>query len=259
MSTTNPALDTIEGNEALSVGEAITTKLKEMSLGIDAFNAKNFNKSIHTVKGIEIWKDLSVKGNYFGVSIKHIPSPVFFDLNKLSFTDYVALVLKAVPIVKLVQSQADALYRSLKTTASTGRVPFSIRNTDALVMINQTRDEFSKFISDSGVYTRAVSEMYPNFDIAYKTMVEFNKIVTTLQSRDIEVLAKSADQVIYIANLLKAKLAESEIILKEQDRNVLNDAVNEMVDSITFAGMMVSQLNDLTRVLQLQCDEAKKL
>lgn len=259
MSTTNPALDNIEGNEALSVGEAITTKLKEMSLGIDAFNAKNFNKSIHTVKGIEVWKQLSAKNAYFDVSIKHIPSPVFFDLNKCTFVAYVELILRAVPIVKLVQSQADTLYRSLKTTAATGRVPFSTRNTDALVMINQTADLFKQNVSDTGVYTRAVSEMYPNFDIAYKTMMEFNKTVETLKSRDVEVLSKTADQIIYIANLLKEKLAASEIILKDADRTVLNDAVNEMVDSITFAGRMVAMLNELTRVLQLQCDEAKKL
>lgn len=249
----------VQGNESLSVGELITTKLKEISLGIDAFNAKNFNKTVHKLNGVDIWKDLAAKNVYFTAASKHIPAPVFFNPVKCSFKDYVKFVLKTVPIVKLVQTQADNLYRALKTTTTKGIVPHSARNADNLVLINTTRDELYKIVGDTGVYTRGLNELYPNFNTASEVMGDFNKTTDTLKSRDLEVLSKTADQIIHMANLLKTKLDESDVVLNETSRNILNDCVNEMIDSITFTGQMVSLLNDLTRVLQLQCDEAKKL
>ena len=39
-------LDKITGNEALTVGERISSLYKEFSLGIDKFNAKHFNKYV---------------------------------------------------------------------------------------------------------------------------------------------------------------------------------------------------------------------
>lgn len=252
-------LDAIIGAEALTVGERLTSFFKELSLGIDSFNAKNFNKTIHTVTGEEVWKQLSAKNNYFDVSIKHIPVPVFFNANKMSFKDYVDFVLKAVPLVKMAQSQADAVYRGIKTVAATGKVPYSMRNVDAQIMVNQTREDAKHVFEDTRTFTRPLNEVYPNFGTALEIIRDFNRTVDTLKARDVEVLSKSADQVIYIVNLLKKKIDSGEMSLDESASRLLNDSIEELVTTITFVGRMVAQLSELTRILQLQNNEAKKL
>jgi hypothetical protein len=66
-------LDQITGNEALTVGERISSLYKEFSLGIDKFNAKHFNKSIHTVKtDPSVW--LKSNKTYFDVSLQTFPN-----------------------------------------------------------------------------------------------------------------------------------------------------------------------------------------
>lgn len=252
-------LDEIVGAEALTVGERLTSFFKELSLGIDSFNAKNFNKTIHTVSGVEVWKQLAAKNNYFDVSIKHIPSPVLFNANKMSFKDYVDFVLKAVPLVKLAQTQADSVYRGIKSAAATGKVPYTMRNIDAQIMVNETAAQARIVFDDTKTYTRALSQMYPNYTTAIATVEDFNRTVDTLKSRDVEVLSKTADQVIYVTNLLKKKVDAGDITLTPNDATVLNDAISELVDTITFTGTMIAQLSELTRILQLQLQEAKKL
>lgn len=259
MSTVNLNLDEILGAEALTFGERATSFFKELSLGIDSFNAKNLNKSIHTLQGVEIWKTLGSQNNYFGVSIKHIPSPVFFNVEKMTFVEYVNLILRAVPILKLVGSQADNAYRSIKVCAATGNLPHTIRNLDNLVMINEIKEIVDGNIRDTGVYTRALSEMYPSFAIADVTARNFNEVVKTLHSRDAEVVTKQVNSVVDMAKILKRKIDSSDIILTPEDLNIMNDAMNELVTNVTFAGRMLSLLAELTRVMQLQIVEAKKL
>lgn len=255
---TNPSTE-VSGNEALTVGEKFVSFFKELSVGIDSFNAKNFNKSIHQIENIDVWKKLSQANVYFNVSTKHIPSPVFFNPNKLSFQEYVNFILKAVPILKLVDTQAEIVYRGIKTVAATGKVPFSISNVDNTILINEARAELKTVLEDTRVYTRAVSDIYPSFNIAYDVCEHFNKVTATLKSRDVEVTAKKGDQVINIIKILKPKIDNNEVILNERESVLLNNTISNLIDNITFAGQMLAQLSDLTRVLQLQVDETKKL
>lgn len=249
----------VSGQESLSVGERLTSFFKELSVGFDAFNAKNFNKSIHIVKGGEIWKELAAQNVYFSAAIKHIPAPVFFNPTLWSFKDYVEFLLQAVPIVKLVDSQADNVYRGIKTAAAKGQVPFSIRNVNDLILVNKAQELFKTQLTDTKTYTRSLGEMYPNFGVATQVVNDFNRVVGTLQSRDIEVLSKRMDNVVYVVKLLKAKLDASEVILQPKETESLNMAVGELIDNANFAGVMLGQLSELTRVLQLQVEEAPKL
>lgn len=249
----------VDGQEALTVGERFVSFFKELSVGIDAFNAKHFNKTIHKLNGIEVWKTLADKNSYFAVSTKHIPVPVFFNSDKLSFKDYAEFVLKAVPILKLVDTQADIVYRGLKTVAATGKVPFTLSNVDNTIKINEVRTQFSNVFEDTRVYTRAVNQVYSNFGEAYELASSFNAIVASLQSRDVEVAVKRVDQVVEIVKLLKTKVDTNDVVLNERESILLNDTIANLVDNVTFAGKMIAQLSELTRVLQLQIDEAKKL
>lgn len=259
MSTSTITPGSVEGQEALTVGERFMSFFKELSVGIDAFNAKNFNKSIHKVDGIKIWKDLSDSNKYFSVSTKHIPVPVFFNSDKISFKDYVEFVLKAVPILKLIDTQADIVYRGIKTVAATGKVPFTLGNVDNTAKINETRAQFENVFEDTRTYTRSVSQVYSNFNQAYEVMENFNAIVNTLQARDVEVASKRVDQVVTIVKILKSKVDANEVNLSEKESTLLNNTISNLVDNVTFAGKMINQLSELTRVLQLQTDEARKL
>lgn len=252
-------LNHVAGSEALSVGERLTSFFKEMSLGFDAFNAKNFNSSIHTLKGVDEWKKAAAEGIYFSAAIKHIPSPVYFDPTKWSFKDYVEFVLHAVPIIKMVDSQADNVYRGIKVAAAKGQVPFSIRNVNDLVLISKSREIFKAQMTDTGQFTRALNEMYSNFGQANDIAVSFNNIVKTLGARDVEIVSKRMDAVVNMVKLLKVKLDESDVILQPKEVESLNMAIDELVRNASFAGVMLGQLSDLNRVLQIQIDELPKL
>jgi hypothetical protein len=257
--TTEIITPDLSGNEALSVGEKLVSFFKETSLNIDSFNARNFNKSIHKVSGGKIWDELNRKNIYFTASTKHIPSPVFFNPTKLSFKQFVEYILKAVPILKLVDTQAELVYRGIKTVAATGKVPFSISNVDNTILINETRAQFDNVLEDTRVYTRALNEMYVNFNEASSVLNNFNAIVGTLQARDVEVVSKRMDLVVNIVNLLKTKVDASEIVLGPKESQLLNNTISNLVDNVTFAGQMLAQLSEMTRVLQLQVNEASKL
>ncbi len=259
MSIQDQTIDQLQGSEALTFGETLVSFFKEVSLGIDAFNAKNFNSSIHTVQGIDVWNKMASQNDYFSVASKHIPAPVFFNGAKISFKDYVALVLRTIPIMKLVSSQADVVYRAVKLAATSGKVPHSIRNSDNDVMIDETKEQYAAVISDTGVYTRAVQDMYPSFSEAYNICTNFNTVVKTIGARDAELLAKQVDQVLYIVKLLKDKVDANEIIFDKTSGTLLNDAISGLVGNVTFVGKMLALLSDLTRVLQLQVQESKKL
>lgn len=260
MSILKDQFASVTGNEALTVGERITSFFKELSLGIDSFNAKKLNGTIHQVSGGEIWKELASQNNYFAVSIKHIPAPVFFDGRKLTFGQYVEFVLRAIPLIKAVDEQADQIYRGLKTTAASGKVPLTVfRNSGFDEFTEDTIKMFDDNVSNTGVYTRALNEMYPNFSSATKVFEEFNSKVRALSPREPEVLAKRANAVIDIAGLLKRKIDTSDVVIDAGDMEVINNGVNTLVRNVTMVGKMLSLLSDLTRVLELQATEAKKL
>ena len=250
-------LDQITGNAALTGGERISSLYKEFSLGIDKFNAKHFNKSIHIVKtDPSLW----LKGNktYFDVSFKHIQSPVFFNPAQMSYKEYTILLLQSIGAMKLVMTQAEDLYRALKNTAVTGKVPFSIRNGDHLVLISELREKVEQ-LKESKVFTRPVSELYTNWSEVGDVIKYFNKEVVTLKSRDAEVLAKQADQVVDIVKLVKRKVDSNEIILSPADFTLLNESIQFLSDNITFIGYSFTLLAEVTRVLNIHSEELVKL
>lgn len=250
-------LDQITGNETLTVGERISSLYKEFSLGIDKFNAKHFNKSIHTVKtDPSVW--LKSNKNYFDVSFKHIQSPVFFNPAQMSFKEYSILLLQSIGAMKLVITQAEDLYRALKNTAATGKVPFSIRNGDHLVLVSELREKVEQ-LKESKVFTRPVSELYANWSEVGDVIKYFNKEVVTLKSRDAEVLAKQADQVVEIVKLVKRKVDSNEIILSPADFGLLNESIQFLSDNMTFIGYSFTLLAEVTRVLNIHSEELVKL
>ena len=252
-------LDNIQGSEDLSVGERLKLFMTELSVSVDRFNAKAFNKSIHTVKVDDVVKLLTTRNNYFNVSFKHIASPVFFDAKRLSFKDYVELVLQGIGALKLVNTQAEDLYRGLKQTAAKGQVVHSLRTGHHIVAINELRQEVINKIVDSKVYTRPVSELYVNWGELNAITQRFNQEVSTLKSRDAEVLSKNMDMVLDILKLIKRKVDDSEIILNDLERSNLNEAIKLMDENAKFVGEMLTYITELTSVFGQQVEQLKKL
>ncbi|UOX39491.1 putative virion structural protein [Aeromonas phage ZPAH34] len=252
-------LDAVHGSEDLSVGERIKLLISEFSLGIDKFNAKHFNKSIHVVDFQNLPARLKAKNNYFKVSFKHIPSPVFFNPKVTTFNDYVHLILQGIGALKLANTQAEDLYRGLKTLAAKGQVVHSIRNSQLVVTLNQLRDQVQEKITDTKTYNRPVQDHYKNWEEFDQIGKMFNAEVGTLQSRDTEILAKNMDNCISVLRLVKDKVDRSEIILNDIERTNLNEAIQQMDSNAKLVGELLSYIAELKAVFEQQIPQLLKM
>lgn len=252
-------LDAIQGSEDLTVGERIKLAMGELSLGVDKLNAKHFNKSIHVVDFQNAPLKLKAKNNYFKVSFKHIPTPVFFNPKVTTFKDYVHLILQGIGALKLANTQAEDLYRGLKTLAAKGQVVHAIRNSQLVVTLNQLRDQVVEKVSDTKTYDRPVQDHYQNWEEFAEIGNMFNQEVGTLQSRDSEILAKNIDSCVSILKLIKAKVDRSEIILNDIERTNLNDAIKQMDLSAKLVGEMLSYIAELKAVFEQQTNQLLKM
>lgn len=251
--------DQIAGLEGLSVAERVSRFFAELSLGIDKFNAKNLNKSIHVVQQGNLFTKLGAKNNYFDVSYKHIASPVLFNQRLASFEEFVDLNLQGIGAMKVVMSQAEDIYRGLKLTAAKGTVPVSMFSFETASLVTVLKDRADAAFSAGNPTTRPVSEMYPSWSIANTMFQRFNKEVATLKSRDAEILVKQVAQVIEVAKLVKRKIQSSEIILNNDQLGVLDDALSSLTVNVNFIGLLLNNISELTRLFQIHIEELDKL
>ncbi|WNV45965.1 hypothetical protein [Aeromonas phage AerS_266] len=252
-------LDAIQGSEDLTVGERIKLAMGELSLGVDKFNAKHFNKSIHVVDFQNAPAVLKAKNNYFKVSFKHIPSPVFFNPKVTTFKDYVHLILQGIGALKLANTQAEDLYRGLKTLAAKGQVVHSIRNSQLVVTINQLREQVQEKISDTKTFNRPVQDHYKNWEEFDSIGKMFNQEVETLLSRDTEILTKNIDGCVSILKLIKSKVDSSEIILNDIERVNLNDGIKQMDETAKLVGELMTYIAELKAVFEQQTNQLLKM
>lgn len=251
--------DQIAGLESLSVGERLSRFFAELSLGIDKFNAKHLNKSIHTVNVGNLFSVLKTKNNYFDVSYKHIASPVLFNNRLCTFEEFVDLNLQGIGAMKVVMTQAEDVYRGLKTTAAKGQVPATLISFETVALITELKGHTDLAFSAGNPATRPVSEMYPSWSVANSLFQRFNKDVATLKHRDAEVLAKQIEQVIEVAKLVKRKIASSEIMLNETQLNVLDETLGNLNLNVNYIGLLLNNISELTRLFEIHVDQLAKL
>lgn len=253
-------INSVQGVESLTVGERLKLLFTELSTGINKFNANHFNKSIHTVDAKNLYQTLKFRNNYFDVSFKHIQSPVFFNPSKISFKEYVEMLCSLVPMIKLVQTQADDVYRGLKLVAAKGQVPRTMRNGDLVVMLNELKEKIKLRTENKGVYTRPVSDFYPNWITMDNIFQHYNRQLSTLKSRDMEVVSDSVNNVVKIIQILKRKVDSSDVALNDNDREYINETIAMLNENIQFIGVTMSMLSELCAVLQnhvVQLEELK--
>lgn len=249
----------VAGTEALTIGERINLLVKEISLGVDKFNAKVLNKSIHTVDARAVTNKLIRANNYFNVSYKHIPTPVLFNPSSCTFREYMEVVTRTGGALNLVLSQAEDLYRGLKEVAAKGTISHSIRNGGHLSLITAFLDDLKRVSGKSDVQTRAISELYPNWTEFSRIYDDFNAKVKLIQSRDAEVVAKQVDQIVDISKLVKRKIDGNEIVLSPEDFSFLNETMTMMDSNLKAVGQGLLQLGELTSILRAHVEELGKL
>lgn len=249
----------IQGTESLSVGQRVQLLFSELSVGINKFNAAHFNKSIHTVKVGNVYNKLKQRNNYFAVSFKHIQSPVYFNPNTSSFADYVTVVTGAIPLVKLVTTQAEDLYRGLKQTAAKGQVPRTMRNGDVIVTINKHKELFKATVEQTKEYTRPVSDFYPSWTMFDSILQNFNQAAGYLKSRDMEVLSDEANKIIKVTQILKQEVDASSVSLNDNDREYITDSLRMLNENMEFIGTAMAVLSELTAVLTNQVSQLEQL
>lgn len=259
MSVIDLNLNNITGTEALTVGEHISLLSKELSLKIDKLNAKMFNKSIHTVDGKKTVQEMTNRNNYFSVSFKHIASPVFFNPGAGDFKTYVETIARLGGMVGLVTTQAEDVYRQLKKVAASGIVPHSLRNSDGLSVISAGIEQMELLMKGSGPQTRPVSDFYPNWQAMDLIYQDFNRKVVLIKSRDVEVLAKQADQIVGIAQVLKRKIDNSEITISPEDFSVLNEIIRMLDVNMKAVGQALIMLGELTGILETHTKQLPEL
>lgn len=252
-------LSSVTGNERLTVPEKIGTFIKETSLKIDAFNAKKFNKSIHKVEGAGIYRMLSNTNRYFDLATKQIPSPVFFNPSLCTFEEYVKYVLNAVLLTNIVGEECDRIYRVMKNAAAKGSVQITAVESPNQDLINQMKADASKRIFNAENYSLPVNKLFSNFNLAYDLVEQFNKTVDGLKSRDPEIVSKQADEILRMAKMLKSKIERSEMAFSETELYTLTKLMEMVAANVEYLGVMLTYLNETTRVLQIQIESLEKM
>ncbi|QDH47106.1 hypothetical protein PQC07_gp053 [Aeromonas phage D3] len=249
----------IAGQEALTLSEKVSSFFSELSLGIDKFNARNFNKSVHVIKDGGLFNTLRHKNNYFDIAYKHIQSPVLFNPAKCSFQEYVELCLQAIGAMQIATTGCESVYRGLKLAAAKGQVPVAMFNHDTMTLIFDLKAKTDLVFTVGNPSTRPVSELYPNWTIGKDIFDNFNRVAGKLNARDAEMLAKSADEVIRMADLLKRKILEQEISLSEPQQEILNESLNTLAQAVQYVGFITEQLSNLTAIMTNHVIQLPKL
>lgn len=245
---------TITGTEALSLPEKISLFFKEVSLGIDSFNSKQFNGTIHKVNPNPVVDKLIKANKYFDLEANQIAVPVTFNSRNMGFPDYMENVCKVVGLIKLVQDECNNTYKNLKEVVGKGVVPMSLRTDDNFDQIEQMENWISQ-ITDNNPSTLQLNLVWSNFDLIKSTTYLFNKRVSMLGSREPEVLSKTSDQVVGLIKLLNTKMKSGELVFDDVSLNTIEIALNRLSKRIKLVGAYLLLLNTLTRSLELQVEE----
>ena len=246
------------GLEALSISEKIKIFFSEMSLGVDKLNSQIFNDSIHTVDGVGVFKLLKSQNDYFTFSSNQIPTPVFFNPDVGDFRSYVAFCLSGIGLLRVADAEVERLYINFKRIVLNGEVPFSIRNWDHGKEIDDVKQKMNEWFIDSKVTTRQISQLYTSVTNAEEIYKYYNDTVKTLKSRDVEILNKKIDNLIEIFKLIKRKIDAKDISFTVDDTITMECCIGRLAEIVSTSGLIMSRLNELCRVLELQVPEFKR-
>lgn len=248
---------TIDGLEAMSITERMKVFFTDVSLGIDKLNASIFNSSIHTVDYKVVVGGLK-KANYFEYSTNQIPTPVFFNSGKGTFREYIAFCVSGPGLLTVADGECERLYAAFKRIAGSGEVPFAIRHWDLQKTLDDVKLKADKNFSGDNPSSAPINAVYRNVAEIEDNFKYFNDSVKMLKSRDVEIMAKKVDNFIDIVKLIKRKIDAGDLKFSPDEIMTMECAIQRLSELVSITGILMSRLNELTRVMELQVDEFKR-
>lgn len=256
-----PAPFTVQGFEALSIGESFNLFFKELSTTADKRLAL-LSKSVHKVdiggaeNNVKTKKLLYVK---LGGTM--LLTPQGYRSGMANMAAHSKAVSGGVYIVSSLKTEAARLYHWLKQILKTGRLDQSFRWT--VTDFDQALSQCENFIKNLPAQDTQskfpLAQVYVSFEEFFEVATNFNNVVSMLNARDIELTAKELSNVYDLGTLLVNKIHANDIVLSEAAIADIESVVNRFVELTNIAGAMMVLLNELTAVFTDQAKTIAKL
>lgn len=245
---------TVQGFEALSLGENFKLFFKEFTSSIDSKMAV-LSRSIHKVDAS------AAKHNLVGNKVLYVKNtgveilcPEGFAAGMGNMMAHTKAVTDGIYIVCSLKTEASRLYDWLKQVIRNGRIDrsfnWSIRDFDTA--LGKTENFVRQLPSGSRKLKFSIGQVYFNWDEFFACVDTFNNTVQTLGARDVELLAKELTNVYELGQLLVHKIQSNELVIGEQGIDDVEAIVNKFVGLVNLSGAVLVLLNDLTAVFNEQ-------
>lgn len=250
----NPEPFTVQGFEALSLGENFKLFFKEFTSSIDSRMAV-LSRSIHKVDVSPAHHNIFAnKVMYVKNTGVEILTPEGFAAGMGNMMAHTKAVTDGIYIVCSLKTEASRLYDWLKQIIRTGRIDrsfnWSIRDFDNA--LSKTENFVRQLPNGSRKLKFSLGQVYFNFDEFFSCVDTFNNTVQTLGARDVEMLAKELSNVYELGQLLVHKIQSNELVIGEQGIDDIETIVNKFVGLTNLSGAILVLLNDLTAVFNEQ-------
>lgn len=260
-SVQHPEILSISGFEALSIGESINLFLKEIGGGMDRRLA-SLSKSVHPVEFLSVKRELEKNGIlYVKNTTVQILTPEAFIPGMGNMMAYTKAVISGAYIIGSLKTEAARLYDWLKQVVSKGRMEsdFKWAVSDFSMAVNKAETFLKDLPETSRSVTYNLNQVYMSFDEMWDVINTFNNAVKTIGGRDVEVLAKTWQDVYNIGQLLVRKIKASDLIIDEQTMQDIEQVVTKFSGLNNVAAAMMVLTNELSAVFAAQVETVKKL
>lgn len=256
-----PTTFTVQGFEALSIGESFSMFFKELSTSVDKRLA-TLGKTVHAVdisgaeNNVKTKKVLFVKNS--GVPLL---TPEGYRVGMANMAAHSKAVCGGIYIISSLKTEASRLYHWLKQILKTGRLDSSFRWTVSdFDQALSACENFIKNLPDQDRQSKhPMGQVYVGFEEFFEVTSNFNNAVTLLNARDVELIARELSNVYDLGTLLVNKIHANDITLSEGAISDIESVVNRFVSLTNIAGAMMVLLNELTAVLTDQAKTIAKL
>ena len=254
----NPAPLTVQGFEALSIGESFNLFFKEITFSVDKRLA-TLSKSVHKVDVSGAENNIKTKKLMY---VKHsgvqLLTPQGYRSGMANMAAHSQAACGGVYIISSLKTEASRLYHWLKQILKTGRMDRSF---------SWTVSDFDKALSHAENFIKnlppvdrqaqfPLGQVYVSFEEFFEVTNNFNNAVGMLAARDIELTAKELTNVYELGSLLVAKIHANDIVLSTTAISDIESIMNRFIELTNIAGAMMVLLNELTAVFT---DQAKTL
>lgn len=251
----------VQGFEALSIGESFNLFFKEVANSIDKKMA-TLSKSIHPVDIDHVRKYLT-KNNilYVKNTSLEILTPEAFTPGMGNMMAHTKALTEGVYVITTLKTEAARLYDWLKQIIKNGRMTtqFSWSIGDFGNAVTKA-ENFVRNLPDNGRQVRYnLGQVYISFEEFYEATNLFNNYVKTIGGRDIELMAKDLSNVYDLGQLLVKKIHANDIRFSQQAIDDIEAVVNKFIELTNISGALMVLLNELTAVFNAQAEALMKL